>query len=129
MSKKPKPTHGAPSNVTRLTCRAIAQGPERRTKSQSDKLGQVTSAKRYWDDGTPVAGQQHEYAFDDIGNRTSAKAGGDSSGAGQRERFSARCHLLKLNRLLSAPRLPGNSSGLSLFATHFLMQLGLRKEQ
>ena len=26
--------------------------------------------KRYWNDWTPVAGQQFEYGFDDIGNRT-----------------------------------------------------------
>jgi RHS repeat-associated protein len=49
-----------------------------------DKLGQVISGKRYWNDWTPVAGQQYEYAFDDIGNRTSTKAGGDSAGAGLR---------------------------------------------
>lgn len=30
-----------------------------------DKLGQVTSGKRYWSDWTPVAGQQFEYGFDD----------------------------------------------------------------
>jgi hypothetical protein len=35
-----------------------------------DWLGQVTSGKKYWSDQTPVAGQQFEYAFDDIGNRT-----------------------------------------------------------
>src|SRR6266550_7486627 len=34
-----------------------------------DSLGQVTSGKKYWSDGTAVAGQQFEYAFDDIGNR------------------------------------------------------------
>src|SRR5688572_31758896 len=49
-----------------------------------DKLGQVTSGKRYWEDGTPVAGQQFEYAFDDIGNRNSTKAGGDPNGANLR---------------------------------------------
>lgn len=49
-----------------------------------DKLGQVVSGKRYWIDGTPVAGQQYEYAFDDIGNRTSTKAGGNESGTGLR---------------------------------------------
>jgi RHS repeat-associated protein len=49
-----------------------------------DKLGQVISGKRYWSDWTPVAGQQYEYAFDDIGNRTSTKAGGDAVGAGLR---------------------------------------------
>lgn len=30
-----------------------------------DALGQVTSGKRYWNDGTPVASQQFEYTFDD----------------------------------------------------------------
>ena len=49
-----------------------------------DKLGQLTSGKRYWSDNTPVAGQQFEYAYDDIGNRTSTKAGGDDAGAGLR---------------------------------------------
>jgi len=49
-----------------------------------DKLGQVTSGKRYWSDGTPVAGQQFEYAFDDIGNRNSTKVGGDANGANLR---------------------------------------------
>ncbi len=47
---------------------------------QYDALGQVTSGKRYWSDGTPVAGQQFEYGFDDIGNRASTKAGGDGTG-------------------------------------------------
>jgi hypothetical protein len=35
-----------------------------------DNLGQLTTAKKYWPDGTPAAGQQFEYNFDDIGNRT-----------------------------------------------------------
>jgi YD repeat-containing protein len=30
-----------------------------------DTLGQLISGKHYWSDGTPVAGQQHEYAYDD----------------------------------------------------------------
>ncbi|HEX5218407.1 MAG TPA: hypothetical protein VFZ59_02480, partial [Verrucomicrobiae bacterium] len=51
---------------------------------QYDSLGQVTSGKRYWGDWTPVAGQQFEYGFDDIGNRTSAKTGGDQNGGGLR---------------------------------------------
>jgi hypothetical protein len=34
-----------------------------------DNLGQVVSGKKHWRDGTPIAGQQFEYAFDDIGNR------------------------------------------------------------
>ncbi len=49
-----------------------------------DSLGQVTSGKKYWADGIPVAGQQFEYAFDDIGNRTETKAGGDASGSNLR---------------------------------------------
>jgi RHS repeat-associated protein len=46
-----------------------------------DALGQVTSGKKYWPDGTPVAGQQFEYNFDDIGNRTSTGWGGDGTPA------------------------------------------------
>ena len=46
-----------------------------------DSLGQVTSGKKFWSDWTPVAGEQFEYAFDEVGNRTSTKAGGDSTGA------------------------------------------------
>jgi RHS repeat-associated protein len=44
-----------------------------------DALGQVTSGKRFWQDGTPVAGQQYEYGFDDIGNRQSVSMGGDAN--------------------------------------------------
>jgi RHS repeat-associated protein len=49
-----------------------------------DSLGQVISGKKYWSDGTPVPGQQFEYAFDDIGNRTGTKTGGDANGANLR---------------------------------------------
>ncbi len=42
-----------------------------------DSLGQVVLGKRYWSDGTAVAGQQFEYTFDDIGNRKTAGSGGD----------------------------------------------------
>ena len=45
-----------------------------------DPLGQLTSAKKFWPDWTPVAGQQFEYSFDDIGNRTQTKSGGDEHG-------------------------------------------------
>jgi RHS repeat-associated protein len=45
-----------------------------------DNLGQVTAGVKHWSDGTPVAAQQFSYAFDDIGNRISAAAGGDDSG-------------------------------------------------
>jgi RHS repeat-associated protein len=47
---------------------------------QYDNLGQVISGKKYWSDGTPVAGQQFTYNFDDIGNRQSTASGGDASG-------------------------------------------------
>ncbi|MBI2927417.1 MAG: hypothetical protein HYY24_17105 [Verrucomicrobia bacterium] len=49
-----------------------------------DALGQVVSGKRYWNDHTPVPGQQNEYTFDDIGNRRATKAGGDAGGAALR---------------------------------------------
>ena len=45
-----------------------------------DPLGQVKSGKKYWADGTPVAGRQFEYSFDEIGNRTQTKGGGDQNG-------------------------------------------------
>jgi RHS repeat-associated protein len=54
---------------------------------QYDALGQVTSSKKYWSDGTPVAGQQTTFDFDDIGNRKSAASGGDSSGANLRSAY------------------------------------------
>ena len=49
-----------------------------------DFLGQVTSGKKHWSDGTFVAGQQFTYGFDDIGNRTNTASGGDASGANLR---------------------------------------------
>jgi RHS repeat-associated protein len=49
-----------------------------------DGLGQVTSGRKYWSDNAAVAGQQFEYAFDDLGNRTQTKAGGDAAGANLR---------------------------------------------
>jgi RHS repeat-associated protein len=52
-----------------------------------DFLGQVTSARKYWPDGTLMAGQQNEYTFDDIGNRKTAISGGDASGANQRTQY------------------------------------------
>ncbi|PWU08174.1 MAG: hypothetical protein C5B50_30145, partial [Verrucomicrobia bacterium] len=45
-----------------------------------DYLGQVISARHYWADGTLVAGEQFEFTFDDIGNRTTTRAGGDPYG-------------------------------------------------
>ncbi|HWN96203.1 MAG TPA: RHS repeat-associated core domain-containing protein, partial [Methylomirabilota bacterium] len=49
-----------------------------------DALGQVRSGRKYWSDGTPVAGQQFDYTFDDIGNRKTAAGGGDEAGTHQR---------------------------------------------
>ena len=40
---------------------------------ECDALGQVKSDKRYWNDWTPVAGQQFGYGFDDrVASRGSA---------------------------------------------------------
>ncbi len=47
---------------------------------QYDSKGEVTSGRKVWSDSTPVAGKQFQYAFDDIGNRTSTLAGGDQTG-------------------------------------------------
>jgi hypothetical protein len=44
-----------------------------------DALGQLTSAVKYFWDGTPYAGQQFGFAFDTIGNRLVSLAGGDSN--------------------------------------------------
>ena len=46
---------------------------------QYDTLGPKVSGKRFWPDGTPVAGQQFEYGFDDIGNRQTAAPVGQAS--------------------------------------------------
>jgi RHS repeat-associated protein len=50
-----------------------------------DSLGQVTSAKRYASGGYIMPGQQHEYTYDDIGNRKTAKSGGNQYGTSLRE--------------------------------------------
>ncbi|HEY5912544.1 MAG TPA: RHS repeat-associated core domain-containing protein [Verrucomicrobiae bacterium] len=50
-----------------------------------DSFGQVTSGKKYWADGSPFAGQQFEYRYDTIGNRTTTRAGGDPNGSGLRQ--------------------------------------------
>ena len=44
----------------------------------------MKSGKRYWVDGTVVAGQQFEYGFDDIGNRKTAVSGGSQFGTSLR---------------------------------------------
>jgi RHS repeat-associated protein len=50
-----------------------------------DALGQLTSGNKYFWDGTPVAGQQFDYAFDTIGNRTGTQTGGDQTGGNLRQ--------------------------------------------
>jgi len=42
--------------------------------------GELTSGKKYWIDNTPVWGNQTEYSFDSIGNRNTAKSGGNLIG-------------------------------------------------
>src|SRR5512141_2107777 len=80
MSREPKTAHQSHSKFSRLTFRATGQTSEYRTKYEYDALGQVKADRKYWPDGSPVAGQQFEYSFDDIGNRTSTRAGGDQNG-------------------------------------------------
>lgn len=47
--------------------------------------GELISGKKYWSDNSAVAGQQTEYDFDSLGNRTSTKSGGDAQGLNLRE--------------------------------------------
>ena len=49
-----------------------------------DALGQVQRGAKYFADNTIVPGQQFDYTFDDIGNRKTAKTGGDQNGQNQR---------------------------------------------
>lgn len=49
-----------------------------------DSLGQVNSGKRRSSSGNLFAGLQYEYEFDDIGNRSLTRSGGDTNGAGLR---------------------------------------------
>jgi YD repeat-containing protein len=45
---------------------------------------ELTGARRYWPDWSPVSGQRFGYDYDNIGNRKSASAGGDTNGANWR---------------------------------------------
>src|SRR5438132_4880720 len=65
-----RPTRRPPSRI-----RITPAGFSRTTFSANSFLA------RNWPDGTPVAGQQYEYGFDDIGNRKFAASGGDQWGA------------------------------------------------
>jgi hypothetical protein len=69
---------------------------------QYDRLGQVISGKRYWADGTLMAGQDFDYKFDDIGNRDTT--GGRASAvsdytANQLNQYSSRTVANKLDIL------------------------------
>jgi RHS repeat-associated protein len=75
-----------------------------------DEQGQVISGRRFWADHTPVAGQQFDYAFDDIGNRQTTLAGGDQTGGNQR---SASYTADRLNRY-SARTVPATFDVLGL---------------
>ncbi len=46
--------------------------------------GEITSTTRHFADGSPFAGRVFGYSYDDIGNRTSATSGGDTTGANLR---------------------------------------------
>ena len=47
-----------------------------------DSLGQVTNGCKYFPNGAPVPGQQFDYAFDTIGNRTQTWSVGNTNGTG-----------------------------------------------
>jgi len=61
-----------------------------------DSLGQVTNGCKYFPNGAPVPGQQFDYAFDTIGNRTQTETGGDTNGLNLRV---ANYHANSLNQL------------------------------
>jgi RHS repeat-associated protein len=63
---------------------AVTNGDSTYWRYGYDSLGQVTKGTNYWGDGTLIAGRQFDYAFDDIGNRTSTGIGGDTSRANMR---------------------------------------------
>ena len=89
------------NNANQRTERREAKGVYWRY--EYDPLGQVNSGKKYWADGTPVAGQQFEYAFDDIGNRKQTKVGGDQSGAN----FRTNAYTANLLNQYSSRTVPG----------------------
>jgi RHS repeat-associated protein len=51
--------------------------------------GELVSGKKYWVDNTPVWGNQTEYSFDNIGNRNSAKSGGNQLGQLRQSAYTA----------------------------------------
>lgn len=51
--------------------------------------GELTSGKMYWGDNSVVWGAQTEYNFDNIGNRTSARNGGNQFGVLRQSNYTA----------------------------------------
>ncbi len=60
-------------NLNRRTQATLEDGS--RWKYSYNPRNELTGAGRYWLDWSPVTGQQYGYAFDNIGNRTSASSG------------------------------------------------------
>ena len=83
-SKQTTATHQGHQGDNRLTHSCHSRWKKHRAKYGYDSLGQVTNGVKYFRDGTPVAGQQFGYAFDDIGNRTTTLSGGDTNGVNLR---------------------------------------------
>ena len=82
-----------------------------------DSFGQLTNGCKFWNDGTPVAGQQYNYTFDMIGNRLQTLCGGDSSGAATS--LSAANYVNNTLNQLNNRGVPGNVNviGASLLST------------
>jgi len=80
MSKQTTAAHRGHHRDNILTASRHSRRKQHRTKYGYDSLGQVTNACKYWANGHPVAGQQFDYTFDTIGNRTQTQAGGDTNG-------------------------------------------------
>lgn len=58
---------------------AVTNADNSRWSYQYDNLGQITSGRKYWEDGTAVEGEQFDYTYDDIGNRKTAVRDGRSA--------------------------------------------------
>ncbi len=50
-------------------------------KYEYNDRNELTGARRFWPDWSTVTGQRFGYAYDNVGNRTSANFGGDANGA------------------------------------------------
>jgi RHS repeat-associated protein len=51
--------------------------------------GELISGKQYWADNTPVFGDQSEYDYDTIGNRKTARSGGNELGSLRQSSYSS----------------------------------------